>query len=128
MSKQIRNEVFQCSVCGLSVEVLRSASGTLICCGVPMRLMKANTTDAAQEKHVPVIEKTEKGVKITVGEVPHPMEDKHYIEWIELITDTCVARHFLKPGEAPEVEFPVSPETFSVRESCNLHGIWKADS
>ncbi|MCK4911395.1 MAG: hypothetical protein KAR83_07120, partial [Thermodesulfovibrionales bacterium] len=85
-----------------------------------------NSTDAAQEKHVPVIEKTGSGYKVTVGSVPHPMEQEHYIQWIELIADGVSYWKFLKPGDAPEAEFCIQAESVTAREYCNKHGLWKA--
>jgi len=121
-----RLEVYKCEVCGNIVEVLHEGKGELVCCGQPMKLFKENTVDAAKEKHVPVIEKTAAGVKVRVGSVPHPMEEKHYIEWIELVADGVVCRRFLKPGDRPEAEFAVSGAQLSARALCNLHGLWKA--
>jgi superoxide reductase len=92
-----------------------------------MDLLKENTQDAAKEKHVPVIEKTETGIKVTVGSTPHPMEQEHYIQWIELLADDGVYRKFLKPGDAPEAEFEVKAEKISAREHCNLHGLWSSN-
>ncbi len=120
------NQVYKCDVCGNIVEVLHEGAGELVCCGQPMRLMTENMEDAAQEKHVPVIEKTATGIKVKVGEVPHPMVDEHYIEWIEVIADGKVFRKNLKPGDVPEAEFPIQANSFEVREYCNLHGLWKA--
>jgi superoxide reductase len=91
-----------------------------------MKLLKENTVDAAKEKHVPIIEKTDKGYKVKVGSVAHPMEEKHYIEWIELISDGVVLRQFLNPGDIPEAEFELSSEKVSAREYCSLHGLWKS--
>lgn len=108
------------------MEVLHDGAGQLVCCGQPMQLLEANTVDAAQEKHVPVIEKTEKGVKVKVGSVPHPMEKKYYIEWIEIIADGRVYKKFLKPGDKPEAEFCVQAEKIQAREYCNLHSLWQA--
>lgn len=116
-----------CSVCGNMVEVVRSGAGSLVCCGVPMDALEENTTDAAQEKHVPVIEPVEGGIKVKVGSVPHPMGADHLIEWIEVIADGKVCRQHLGPDDQPEAFFPVSPEGIVVRESCNLHGLWKAE-
>ena len=123
-----KREVYKCGLCGNIVEVLHGAGGTLVCCGENMKQMKENTTDAAKEKHVPVIEKTEKGIKVKVGAVPHPMEEKHFIEWIELVADGKVFREFLKPGMAPEAFFCLcfTPKTLEAREYCSLHGLWKA--
>jgi superoxide reductase len=121
-----RLEIYKCEVCGNIVEVLHEGKGELVCCGQPMKLYKENTVDAAKEKHVPVIEKTAEGFKVKVGSVSHPMEDKHYIEWIELIADGVAYRKFLKPGDAPEAEFCLDAAQVTAREYCNLHGLWKA--
>jgi len=121
-------QVYRCEVCGHIIEVLHSGTGTLTCCDQPMKQLKENTTDAAKEKHVPVIEKTATGYKVKVGSVAHPMLPEHYIEWIELLADGAeskVYRQFLKPGQAPEAEFQVSAAEVSAREYCNLHGLWK---
>ena len=91
-----------------------------------MKSMVENTVDAAREKHVPVIEKTPSGVTVTVGSAPHPMEDKHYIEWIEVIVDGRAYRQFLKPGDKPKATFNITGEQLTAREYCNLHGLWKA--
>jgi len=120
-----KNQVYKCEVCGNIVEVLHSGVGELVCCGQPMKLQKENTVDASKEKHVPVIEKTENGFLVKVGSVPHPMEEKHYIEWIEVIADGKVYRINLNPGDKPEAEFYISAESVTAREYCNLHGLWK---
>ncbi|MBI5722537.1 MAG: desulfoferrodoxin [Planctomycetes bacterium] len=121
-----RKEVYKCEVCGIIAEVLEEGAGEMICCGEPMRLVKENTVDASKEKHVPVLEKTADGWLVKIGSVPHPMEPKHYIQWIELIADGRSYRAFLKPGEAPQALFPVKAEKVSAREYCNLHGLWKS--
>ncbi|MEI6633963.1 MAG: desulfoferrodoxin [Chlamydiota bacterium] len=121
-----RLQIHTCELCGNLVEVLRDGAGTLVCCGQEMKLLVENTVDASREKHVPVIEKTAGGVKVRVGSAPHPMEEKHYIEWIELIADGKAYRQFLKPGDRPEAEFAVSAAQISARELCNLHGLWSA--
>ncbi|MDD4307317.1 MAG: desulfoferrodoxin [Thermoplasmata archaeon] len=121
-----KTEIYKCDKCGNIVEVLHNGPGKLVCCGEPMRLLKENTTDAALEKHVPVIEIGLNGtVTVKVGSVAHPMEEKHYIEWIELIADGRSYRKFLKPGEKPEAVFMCKAEKLSAREYCNLHGLWK---
>ena len=114
--------VYKCEKCGNMVEVLHVGGGTMSCCGEPMKLMKENTTDAAQEKHVPVRE----GQTIKVGSAEHPMADDHYIEWIEIINDERVCRCFLKPGQKPEAAFDSAEPGATAREFCNKHGIWKA--
>lgn len=121
-----RLEVYKCELCGNIVEVLHAGAGELVCCGQPMTCLKENTVDAAKEKHVPVIEKIEGGVKVKVGSVAHPMEEKHYIEWIEIIADGKAYRQFLEPGMAPEAIFMIEAADITAREYCNLHGHWKA--
>jgi len=123
-----RLEIYKCEVCGNIVEVLHGGAGELTCCGQAMVLLKENTVDAATEKHVPVIEKIEGGYKVKVGEVAHPMEEKHYIEWIELVADGNAYRRFLEPGQAPEATFMIKASQVTAREYCNLHGHWKARS
>jgi len=119
-------EIYKCEKCGNMVEVVHGGVGTLVCCNEPMVLLTENTTDAATEKHVPVIEKVADGYKVTVGSVPHPMLDAHYIEWIELIADGKAYRQFLNPGDEPVATFCIGAETVTAREFCNLHGLWKA--
>ncbi len=118
-------EVYKCEVCGNIVEAVHEGVGELVCCGQPMTLLKENVTDAAQEKHVPVIEKTDAGYTVRVGSVAHPMVEEHYIEWIELLADGKAYRQFLEPGDAPEATFSVEGDAVSAREYCNLHGLWK---
>ena len=121
-----RLQVYKCSVCGNMVEVIHAGGGEFVCCNQPMDLLAGNTTDAAQEKHVPVIERVNGGVQVKIGSVAHPMQDEHYIEWIEVIVDGKAYRQFLNPGDAPEAFFPVEGERIEAREFCNLHGVWKA--
>ena len=121
-----RLDVYKCSICGQMIEVLEGGGGELVCCGKPMDQLIENTVDAAKEKHVPVIEKVDGGVKVLVGSVAHPMEDKHAIQWIELIADGKAYRQFLSPGDAPEATFNVDAADVAAREYCNLHGLWKA--
>lgn len=119
-------QVYKCEACGNIVEVVHGGSGELVCCGEPMVLLVENTVDAAKEKHVPVIEKVAGGIRVKVGKVAHPMEEKHHIEWIEIIADGKAYRQFLKPGEAPEATFSIEAVKVTAREHCNLHGLWKA--
>jgi superoxide reductase len=121
-----RFEVYKCDTCGNIVEVLVGGAGELVCCGKPMVRLVENTVDAAKEKHVPVIEKVPGGVKVSVGSVAHPMEEKHYIMWIEIIADGKAYRQFLNPGDAPEAIFNVEAAEVIAREYCNLHGLWKS--
>jgi len=119
-------EVYKCSVCGNEVEVIYVGGGTLWCCKKPMDLLRENTTDASQEKHVPVVERVEGGVQVKVGSVAHPMEQAHLIRWIELIADGKAYRQSLNAGEPPETFFPVEGGQLLARAYCNLHGLWKA--
>ncbi len=119
-------QVYKCNVCGNIVEVLHTGVGQLVCCGKPMELQKENTVDASQEKHVPVVEKTENGIIVKVGAMEHPMEKEHFIEWIEVFTDGKSCRKFLSPGEKPIAEFNIEAKAVEARDFCNLHGLWKA--
>ncbi len=121
-----RLQIYKCEICGNIVEMLHEGAGTLVCCGQDMALLDEKTADAATEKHVPVIEKIEGGFKVTVGSVPHPMEEKHYIEWIELQAEGETCRQYLKPGDAPEAQFKCCAESVSAREHCTVHGLGKA--
>ena len=123
-----KNEIYKCASCGTLVEVLRAGTCVPQCCGQGMTLMKENTVDAAKEKHVPVITKIDGGYKVTVGSVAHPMEEKHWIEWIELLADGVVYRRYLNPGETPEATFLIQADKVAAREHCNLHGLWKAEA
>ena len=123
MAKKL--QIYKCSVCGNIVEVLYGGAGELVCCGKPMKLLDEQTADATTEKHVPVIEKIDGGYKVKVGSVPHPMEEKHYIEWIELLADGKAYRQFLEPGGESEAVFNVEAGSVSAREYCNVHGLWK---
>ncbi|MFP4178761.1 MAG: desulfoferrodoxin [Spirochaetaceae bacterium] len=118
--------IYKCEICGNIVEVLHEGPGDLVCCGENMKLYDEKTADSSTEKHVPVIEKSAEGYKVTVGSTLHPMKDEHYIEWIELIADGKSYRQFLKPGDEPVAEFCVEASSVSAREYCNVHGLWKA--
>lgn len=120
-----RIEVYKCELCGNIVEVLTGGTGELVCCGEPMKLLDEKTADAATEKHVPVIDNTEDGYKVKVASMPHPMEEQHYIEWVELLADGKAYRQFLQPGDAPEAMFHVEAADVSAREHCNKHGLWR---
>ena len=121
-----RLQIYKCEVCGIVAEVLDEGAGELVCCGQPMQLMAEKTEDASTEKHVPFIEPVEGGVKVRVGQnAAHPMVEKHWIQWIELLADGKAYRQYLHPGDAPEAVFPVTGEGLSAREMCNLHGLWK---
>jgi superoxide reductase len=118
------HEVYKCSICGNIVEVVHGGKGQLVCCNQPMVLEEENTVDASKEKHVPVVTEKEGQIFISVGSVPHPMDEKHYIEWIEVIDGAKTQKIFLKPGEEPKADFAAGGG--AVRAYCNLHGLWKA--
>ena len=121
-----RYQIYRCELCGNVVEVLHGGVGELVCCGESMVLMKAKKEEEGNEKHLPVVERTADGITVTVGAVPHPMEEKHYIEMVEILTEKGVMRAFLKPGDAPTAHFPAS-EIKAVREYCTVHGLWQND-
>ena len=120
-------QVYRCNVCGNIVEILHTGEGELVCCGEPMHLKEANTVDASEEKHVPVVERDGDNLKIKVGSVLHPMDEDHYIESIEIDMKDVdkIEKKYLKPGDKPEVEFHVHGDNFEIRAYCNLHGLWK---
>ena len=117
-------EVYQCEVCGNMTTVVHASGGTMVCCGKPMTLLQEKTNDQGKEKHVPVVEKSAKGIMVKVGSVPHPMEEKHYIEWIEVRSGNNMFVRRLLPGEKPEAEFCVTDTDVKVRAYCNVHGLW----
>ncbi len=122
-----RLEVYKCDMCGNIVEVLTGGAGKLVCCGQEMKVFEEKTADSSTEKHVPVIEKIDGGYKVVVGSTLHPMEEKHFIEWIQLISGDASIRAFLSPGAAPEAVFKCDFEDVSAREFCNVHGLWKEE-
>lgn len=119
-------QIYKCELCGNMAEMVHGGKGELICCGQPMGLYVENSTDAAREKHVPVIEKTDGGYEVKVGSVAHPMEEDHYIEWIEPVWGEFSSRQFLKPGDAPEAVFCIDSSDVTARAYCNVHGLWKS--
>ncbi|MBU3942391.1 desulfoferrodoxin [Patescibacteria group bacterium] len=119
-------QVYKCSICGNIVEALHTGAGELVCCGQPMDLKEEKNEEEGLEKHLPVIEKTENGVLVKIGSVAHPMEEEHYIEWIEIIDNGRSCRKFLKVGDAPEAEFKTTSENIQARAYCNVHGLWRS--
>jgi len=120
------NEIYKCNICGNVVEVVHIGEGQLVCCGQPMQLLKEKTIDEGKEKHVPVLEKQGNELKVKIGEIPHPMEDTHYIEWVEVLCDKGCLKKLLKPGDRPEASFIVDCNNYMVRIYCNVHGLWKS--
>ena len=124
-----QNQVYRCNICGNIVDILHSGAGKLVCCGQEMQLLEEKINDSGSEKHVPVVEKTNNGVKVKIGSIPHPMEENHFIEWIEIATDGRIYRKMLKPGDKPEAEFEIDLKSINVinaREYCSIHGLWKS--
>jgi len=122
-------QVYRCNICGNIVEVLHIGTGRLVCCGQQMQLLEEKTSDLGHEKHVPTIEKTDKGVKVKVGSVSHPMEENHCIEWIEVVAGGRVYRKVLKPGDKAEAEFNIDLENIDeigARDYCSIHGLWES--
>ncbi len=128
MAIAIKEAIYRCSICGNVVEMVTVGGGELVCCGKPMDLLEEKSADSATEKHVPVIEKIDGGFKVIIGSTPHPMNDKHFIEWIELLVGDSFYRTYLKPGDAPEAFFSIDADNkkVSAREYCNIHGLWRA--
>lgn len=120
-------QVYKCEICGNIVEVVHVGGGEIVCCGQPMVLQIENTVDASKEKHVPIVEKTANGVLVKIGSIPHPMEEKHYIEWIEIVADNKEYKMFLKPGDVPQAEFCVDVKDIVARAYCNLHELWASN-
>ena len=117
---------YKCPVCGNVIEVVNGDVNRVRCCGQELVLLEVNTVDAALEKHVPVYEVENNEIVVKVGEVIHPMEEKHYITFVCLVTMNRIIRVDLKPGDEPVVRFPYVPGSV-IYEYCNLHGLWKND-
>ena len=118
---------YRCPVCGQMVAIVKKKGCPIMCCGRPMEEIIPGTTDASQEKHVPVYEVKDNIVNVTVGSVEHPMIPEHYIEWVSLQTKFGNQRKALQPGEAPKASFAILPgdEVQAVYAYCNLHSLWK---
>ena len=124
MAKE-KMQIYKCGVCGIVTEVLDGGAGALICCGQSCDLLTPKAAEEGREKHLPVVERAAAGIKVKVGSVPHPMEAKHYIQWIEVISDGLACRRFLQPGQSPEAAFCTGAQNITVREHCNVHGVWE---
>lgn len=122
-----RLEIYKCEICGNIAEVVHAGGPAMVCCKEKMQLLEEKTADQTTEKHVPVIEKIDGGYKVTVGTTLHPMADKHYIEWIEIIADDSTYRKYLNPGDEPVAVFKIDAKEVVAREYCNLHGLWKSE-
>lgn len=124
-----KEQIYKCEICGNIVEVIHEGVGELVCCGEPMKLLKPQTEDKGYEKHVPVIEETEEGIKAKVGSNPHPMKKEHHIEWIQVkLKNDESHKQYLEPNQEPEAKFPVKKDDIEkIREYCNVHGLWKKE-
>jgi superoxide reductase len=122
----LQNQIYKCNICGNVVEVLHPGNGQLVCCGKPMDLLIEKNEDIGKEKHVPIVEETEKGIKVKVGLIPHPMEENHYIEWIEIMNSGAGCRKYLKSGDLPESFFESAGDNVKARAYCNIHGLWQS--
>ena len=120
------NQIYRCPICGNIVEVIHTGQGQLVCCGQPMELLVTKYEDVGVEKHLPVIEKTATGIIVKIGSIPHPMEENHYIELIEVIADDKVYKKYLKPGQTPVAEFEIKTDNIKARAYCNVHGLWQS--
>ena len=119
-----RLEIYKCLVCGIVTEILDAGAGEPVCCGQVMQHQAEQTADPAEEKHMPIIEHCDGGVRVTVGSTRHPMETKHFIQCIELIDGQDVHKRFLSPGDEPIAWFHVESSDVRAREFCNIHGLW----
>ncbi len=118
-------QVYKCAVCGNVVEVLHAGVGELVCCGQPMNLLEEKASEEGNEKHLPVITEEDGKTAVKIGSVAHPMEEKHYIEWISLDSNGRSSKVFLKPGDEPKAYFKAKAEGATARAYCNVHGLWK---
>lgn len=124
----MNTKFFVCPTCGQVIGVIKDKGVPIHCCGKPMEELTPNTTDASQEKHVPVVNVDGSTLTVTVGSVEHPMEVDHYIEWIYVKTENGGQRRALKPGDAPKAEFCIcNDKAIAVYAYCNLHGLWMTE-
>lgn len=122
-----KGQIYRCNSCGNILELINEGSGIPTCCGVNFEILNDKPKNVGVEKHLPIIKKTDTGVKVKVGEIPHPMEEEHHISWIEIITDNGIQKVFLKPGDAPEAEFNIEDtDKLTARQYCTVHGLWKS--
>ncbi len=123
-----KGKIYRCSICGNIVEVLHNGNGTLVCCGQDMELLQEKDSDVGLEKHVPIIDIQDGKAQVKVGDIPHPMEDSHYIQFVQLLMDGYTLTKQLNPGELPMAEFTLPKEykNISAREYCNIHGLWSS--
>ncbi|MDR0439066.1 MAG: desulfoferrodoxin FeS4 iron-binding domain-containing protein [Methanocalculaceae archaeon] len=119
------SEIYKCNICNNTIWIISKGAGELSCCGETMHKQMENATDAAQEKHIPIVTKIDSGYKISVGSIAHPMETEHYITWIALMTDDGVVHEkFFSPGEKPEIIIKTTAKAIKTCEYCNKHGLW----
>ena len=121
-----KSEIYKCNTCGIITEILHAGGGVLKCCESSMVKLEEQLADSTKEKHVPIIEKQDDGYLVTIGSTSHPMIEKHYVEWIELIADGVSYKKFLNPNDEPKAFFKIQANQVVAREYCNLHGLWKS--
>ncbi|MBN2733329.1 MAG: desulfoferrodoxin [Methanomicrobiaceae archaeon] len=117
-------EIYKCEKCGNTVLVIDSGKGDLSCCDVPMILLEEQSADFKNEKHVPIVEKTDSGIKVTVGSTLHPMTPEHHIVMIAVIDGDSILVHWLNPGDEPVAYFPCQNADVKSIEYCNIHNLW----
>lgn len=123
-----RHQIYKCGICGNCIDIVNGGDGELVCCGEPMKLLTEKTADQGKEKHVPVMEMIKEGLSVSVGKDPHPMEETHFIEWIEIVDQDISCRHYLKPGTSPQTVFKTTHPQVLAREYCSVHGLWTSGS
>ncbi len=121
-----QSQIYKCEICGNIVELVHEGADSLVCCGKPMTEMKEQSKGEYAEKHAPVVKENSEGVEVKIGKITHPMQEDHYIEWIEILTENGVGRKYLNPktNSKAEAKFPVKSELKKVRMYCNKHGLW----
>ena len=117
-------EIYKCGKCQKTVMIVSEGDGTLVCCGQEMEKLVEKNKEPGFEKHAPVVEEKDGGIIVKIGSIPHPMEEAHYIKWIEVITPKNLKTEALQPGEKPEAFFKGSDTHVKVRAYCNVHGLW----
>lgn len=117
-------QIYKCEICGNIVQIFHAGVGTLVCCKKSMRLQIAHTDGKGDKKHVPVVEDTKHGIIVKIGEIQHPMEEEHYIEWIEVIAGKKIHHKFFEPGDVPELELSINYSEIQASTYCNLHSLW----
>ncbi len=125
-NKLSRFDIYKCDKYGIIAQIMTTGAGKLVCCETSMDKMIENTTDAAKEKHIPVVEKIGNRLEVKVGSVNHPMNEDHFIQWVEVVGNEESFLKFLSYTDKPEAVFDLECDEFYVRAYCNLHGLWRS--